>query len=83
MLPSAAAGRSRRLKWKRCSRRSSSLPAKAIELAQPQAPPELARMLAGGDDPLRMCFLLASMLSLETAKEQALLEASPAPMRCG
>jgi ATP-dependent Lon protease len=52
------------------------LAGKAVELAQPQAPPELARMLAGGDDPLRMCFLLASMLSLETAKEQALLEAS-------
>lgn len=50
------------------------LAGKAVELAQPQAPPELARMLAGGDDPLRMCFLLASMLSLETAKEQALLE---------
>jgi ATP-dependent Lon protease len=51
------------------------LAGKAVELTQPQAPPELARMLAGGDDPLRMCFLLASMLSLETAKEQALLEA--------
>jgi ATP-dependent Lon protease len=50
------------------------LAGKAVELAQPQAPPELARMLAGGDDPLRMCFLLASMLSLETTKEQALLE---------
>lgn len=51
------------------------LAGRAVELAQPQAPPELARMLAGGDDPLRMCFLLASMLSLETSKEQALLEA--------
>lgn len=50
------------------------LASRAVELAQPQAPPELARMLSGGDDPLRMCFLLASMLSLETAKEQALLE---------
>ena len=52
------------------------LASKAVELAQPQAPPELARMLAGGDDPLRMCFLLASMFSLETTKEQALLEAA-------
>jgi ATP-dependent Lon protease len=52
------------------------LAAKAVELAQPQAPPELTRMLASGDDPLRMCFLLASMLSLETTKEQALLEAA-------
>jgi len=41
------------------------LAGKAVELAQPQAPPELARLLAGGDDPLRMCFLLASMLSLK------------------
>ena len=52
------------------------LAGKAVELAQPQAPPELARLLAGGDDPLRMCFLLASMLSLDTVKEQALLEAA-------
>ena len=44
------------------------LASKAVELAQPQAPPELARMLAGGDDPLRMCFLLASMFSLETTE---------------
>jgi ATP-dependent Lon protease len=51
------------------------LAGKAVELAQPAAPPELARMLAGGDDPLRMCYLLASILSLETEKEQALLEA--------
>ena len=52
------------------------LAGKAVELAQPQAPPELARLLSGGDDPLRMCFLLASMLSLDTVKEQALLEAA-------
>src|SRR5690606_20708519 len=51
------------------------LASRAVELTQPQAPPDLARMLAGGDDPLRMCYLLASMLSLETAKEQELLEA--------
>jgi len=52
------------------------LATKAVELAQPQAPPELARMLAAGDDPLRMVYLLASMLSLETEKDQALLEAA-------
>jgi ATP-dependent Lon protease len=51
------------------------LAARAIELAQPQAPPELSRMLAGSEDPLRLVFLLASILSLDLPKEQALLEA--------
>ncbi|HET8547179.1 MAG TPA: endopeptidase La [Bryobacteraceae bacterium] len=51
------------------------LAGKAIELAQPQAPPELVRMLAATDDPLRLVFLLASVLSLDLEKEQALLEA--------
>ena len=51
------------------------LAGRAIELAQPQAPAEVSRLLAQGDDPLRMVFLLASILSLEIEKEQALLEA--------
>lgn len=51
------------------------LATKAVELAQPQAPPELARMLAANDDPLRLVFLLASVLSLDLEKEQKLLEA--------
>lgn len=51
------------------------LAARAIEYAQPQAPPELSRLLAGSDDPLRLVFLLASILSLDLAKEQSLLEA--------
>ena len=50
------------------------LAGKAISLAQPQAPPELARMLASSEDPLRLVFLLASMFSLDLAKEQKLLE---------
>lgn len=50
------------------------LAGKAISLAQPQAPPELARMLASNEDPLRLVFLLASMFSLDLAKEQKLLE---------
>ncbi|MGB9605077.1 MAG: LON peptidase substrate-binding domain-containing protein, partial [Bryobacteraceae bacterium] len=51
------------------------LAAKALSLAQPQAPPELNQLLISTDDPLRLVFLLASMLSLELSKEQALLEA--------
>ena len=52
------------------------LATKAIELAQPQAPAEVGRMLASSEDPLRLVYLLASMLSLEMSKEQALLEAA-------
>jgi ATP-dependent Lon protease len=48
---------------------------KAIELAQVQAPPEVRAMLTASDDPLRLVFLLASILSLDVSKEQALLEA--------
>jgi ATP-dependent Lon protease len=47
---------------------------KAISTAQPQAPPELFNLILGADDPLRLVFLLASMLGLEIEKEQALLE---------
>jgi ATP-dependent Lon protease len=48
---------------------------KAIELAQPQAPAELTQLLAGGNDPIRTVFLLASMLSMDLSKEQSILEA--------
>ncbi len=51
------------------------LAAKAIALAQPQSANELTRMLAGSEDPLRLAFLLASIFSLDAAKEQQLLEA--------
>jgi ATP-dependent Lon protease len=51
------------------------LATRAIELAQPQAPPELSRMLTGNEDPLQLTFVLASILSLDLAKEQELLEA--------
>ncbi len=54
------------------------LAAKALSLAQPQAPPELNQLLVSTEDPLRLVFLLASMLSLELSKEQALLEAQTA-----
>jgi ATP-dependent Lon protease len=51
------------------------LAAKASTLAQPQSAAELTRMLAGSDDPLRMAYLLASIFSLDVAREQRLLEA--------
>ena len=43
-------------------------------LAQPQAEVNFAQFAAQFEDPLSLVFLLGSMLSLETAKEQALLE---------
>ncbi|MEK7405020.1 MAG: endopeptidase La, partial [Acidobacteriota bacterium] len=51
------------------------LAAKALSLAQPQAPVELNQLLVSTEDPLRLVYLLASLLSLELAKEQSLLEA--------
>jgi ATP-dependent Lon protease len=51
------------------------LAGQALRYAQPQAPPDLFRQLAGSEDPIRLVYLLASMLSLDLAKEQALLEA--------
>jgi ATP-dependent Lon protease len=51
------------------------LAAKAITLAQPQTAPEMTRMLAGSDDPLKLAYLLASIFSLDVAREQELLEA--------
>ncbi len=51
------------------------LAAKAITLAQPQTAPEISRMLAASDDPLKLAYLLASIFSLDVAREQELLEA--------
>ena len=51
------------------------LASKAVGLAQPQSAAELTRMLAGNDDPLQLAYLLASVFSLDVAKEQKLLEA--------
>jgi ATP-dependent Lon protease len=50
--------------------------ARVIELAQPpQGPENINQMLANTPDPLRLVFLLGSMMSLDVSKEQALLEA--------
>ncbi len=51
------------------------LAAKAITLAQPQTAPEMTRMLADSEDPLKLAYLLASIFSLDVTREQALLEA--------
>jgi ATP-dependent Lon protease len=48
--------------------------AKAIELAQPQSPVNVQQMLAGTPNPLRLAYLLASMLGLDVRKEQQVLE---------
>ncbi|MFQ3594031.1 MAG: endopeptidase La, partial [Gemmataceae bacterium] len=49
---------------------------KVLELAEVQTPVPLQQMVAQAGDPMRFVFLLGSMLSLDTAKEQALLEAN-------
>src|SRR5947209_10187343 len=51
------------------------LASRAIGLAQPQSAAELTRMLAVNEEPLRTAFLLASIFSLDVAREQNLLEA--------
>jgi ATP-dependent Lon protease len=53
----------------------AELAGKAFSLVQPEAPAELGQMLAGAEDPMRMVYLLASLMSLAAVKEQALLEA--------
>jgi len=53
----------------------ADLATNAFSLVQPQAPAEFGQMLGGAEEPMRMVYLLASLMSLEAAKEQALLEA--------
>jgi ATP-dependent Lon protease len=52
------------------------LAAKAVEIAHPESAAQLNQLTAQAQDPLALAFLLGSMLSLDVAKEQALLEAS-------
>jgi ATP-dependent Lon protease len=49
---------------------------RAIELAHPNAPAELLGMLTTNEAPLRLVYMIASLLTLDLAKEQALLEAA-------
>jgi ATP-dependent Lon protease len=51
------------------------LAGKVLELAQPQAQINIAQLAAQAQDPLRLAYLMGSMLSLDLTKEQALLEA--------
>jgi ATP-dependent Lon protease len=51
------------------------LAARAIQLAQPNAPVEVTQMLAGDEEPLQLTYLIGSVLGLPAEKEQALLEA--------
>ncbi|HZU27921.1 MAG TPA: endopeptidase La [Bryobacteraceae bacterium] len=53
----------------------TELAGRAIQLAQPNSPQEIGKLLAANDDPLRLAYLLASMFGLDVEKEQALLEA--------
>lgn len=48
----------------------------AISLTEPHAPPEITQLMLGHEDPLRLVYLLGSMMSLDVDKEQALLEAA-------
>jgi ATP-dependent Lon protease len=48
---------------------------RVLELAQPQQQVNIAQLAAQAQDPLRLAYLLGSMLGLDVAKEQALLEA--------
>ena len=49
---------------------------RAFELAQPETPVQIDQLLAQAGDPLRLAYMLGSMLSIDVAKEQALLEAN-------
>ncbi|PYV11837.1 MAG: endopeptidase La, partial [Acidobacteria bacterium] len=52
------------------------LASKAIALAQPEGSGELTRLLASAEDPVRLAYLLTSMMSIDVQKEQSLLEAA-------
>ncbi len=49
---------------------------KILEIAHPEGPIDMGQLLAQARDPLRLAYLLGSMLSLDVGKEQALLEAA-------
>jgi ATP-dependent Lon protease len=49
---------------------------KVIDLAQPGTPVDVQQLVAQAGAPLRVAYLFGSMLSLDVAKEQALLEAA-------
>lgn len=57
------------------ARAVGELAARAIQLAQNQTSIDLERLVSSTEDPMRLVYLVASMLSLDLQKAQALLEA--------
>jgi ATP-dependent Lon protease len=57
-------------------RRIQELVERAFSLTSGLAP-EVKQLVAGIDDPLRLCYLLATMLDLKGEEKQAVLEADP------
>jgi ATP-dependent Lon protease len=56
-------------------RATVELAAKALELAHPERSLDVAQLVAQAEDPLRLAYVIGSMLGLDVQKEQALLEA--------
>ncbi len=56
-------------------REISSMAARALELSNPRSNPEFARTVVNSDDPLRLAFLVASIMGLDVHKAQSILEA--------
>jgi ATP-dependent Lon protease len=52
------------------------LAAKAVEMTRPDSTAELTQLAAQAQDPLRLAYLIGSMMGLDVEKEQALLEAT-------
>jgi ATP-dependent Lon protease len=57
-------------------RAALDLARRVLELAQTETPVQIEQLMAQAGGPLRLAYLLGSMLSLDVAKEQALLEAA-------
>jgi ATP-dependent Lon protease len=49
---------------------------RVLEIAQPEGPIDIGQLVSSAQEPLRMAYLLGSMLSIDVAKEQTLLEAA-------
>jgi ATP-dependent Lon protease len=56
-------------------RAAIDLAGRVLELAQVQVPVNIQQLVAQTQDPLRFAYMIGSMLSLDVAREQALLEA--------
>jgi ATP-dependent Lon protease len=56
-------------------RATIDLAARVLELAQVQVPVNIQQLVAQTQDPLRFAYMIGSMLSLDVAREQKLLEA--------